>query len=392
MSLIKTAVFLASRFDEFAELRSKLKELIANYPVVQFAPVDLNDGNVSHRPPLVECLGFVRRSEFMILLMGDTYGSLAPKTNKSFTHLEYEEAVRESASTRVLVFGVGENYRGGRISYAKDERLASWQRQLEENHTVGFFDPETNIDDIAKAIFDRLLTALYEMRFGALSVEDREGVPDDVFDVIEDESLIDDSEVKALEERNSRGPSLVDDRLRFTTTLEAITQPAAVAALEQREEAQRALDIGEYGVAIRHLKRALDFKPLELISNYWLAQLYVVLGRKEKATEAVEMAVRAGRIAERDDMPYRAAAAYITAARAARLANHPDEALGFAQQSIDIAPRFARAHIELARQHALRNESKPSIDAIRQAYALYPKSLRKVCTTTVFDSTNLSMT
>lgn len=386
MSLIKTAVFLASRFDEFAELRSKLKERIANYPVVQLAPIDLNDGNVSHRPPLVECLGFVRRSDFMILLLGDTYGSQAPKTNKSFTHLEYEEAIRESASTRVLVFGVGENYRGGRINYSNDERLASWQKQLEENHTVGFFDPETNIDDIAKSIFERLLAALYEMRFGALSVEDREGVPDDVFDAIEDESLLDDTEVKALEERNSRGPSLIDDRLRIKTTLEAITQPAAVAALEQREEAQQALDIGEYGVAIKHLKRALEFKPLELNSNYWLANLYVALGRKEKATEAIEMAVRAGRIAERDEMPYRAAAAYITAARAARLADHPDEALNFARQSVDIAPRFARAHIELARQHALQNESKPSLDAIRQAFALYPKSLRVIFGDPVFRS------
>ncbi|MFP5483999.1 MAG: DUF4062 domain-containing protein, partial [Gammaproteobacteria bacterium] len=89
MSLLKTAVFLASRFEEFAELRKQLKELIANYPVVQLAPIDLNDGNVSHRPPLAECLGYVRRAEFMILLLGDIYGSLAPKADKSFTHLEY---------------------------------------------------------------------------------------------------------------------------------------------------------------------------------------------------------------------------------------------------------------------------------------------------------------
>jgi len=50
--------------------------LPANRPI---PPIDLNDGNVSHRPPLAECLGYVRRVEFMILLLGDTYGSLAPK-------------------------------------------------------------------------------------------------------------------------------------------------------------------------------------------------------------------------------------------------------------------------------------------------------------------------
>ena len=384
MSLLKTAVFLASRFEEFAELRRQLKELIANYPVVQLAPIDLNDGNVSHRPPLAECLGYVRRAEFMILLLGDTYGSLAPKADTSFTHLEYEEAIKEGAGTRVLVFGIGEHYRGGRIRHSEDERLAFWQKQVEENHTVGFFDPETPCEAIAKSIFDRLLAALYEMRFGALSVDGRGDVPDELFDAIEDDSLLDDAEVSSLEERNARGLSLVDDRARFANTLAAVTQPAAVAALEQREEAQRALDIGEYGVAIRHLKRALEFKPLELISNYWLAQLYVALGRKEKAPEAMEMAERAGRIAERDALPYRASAAYVTAARAARLAGHPDEAIGFAKQAVEVAPRFARAHIELARQYALRRENKAALDAIRQAFGLYPRSLREVFGDPVF--------
>lgn len=384
MSLLKTAVFLASRFDEFAELRRKLKELIANYPVVQLAPIDLNDGNVSHRPPLAECLGYVRRAEFMILLLGDTYGSLAPNADKSFTHLEYEEATKEGSGTRVLVFGVGENYRDSRIRHSEDKRLAGWQKQVGENHTVGFFDPETSGEEIAKSIFDKLLAALYEMRFGALSVDGRGDVPDDLFDAIEDDSLLDDAEVSALDERNTTGPSLVDDRARFSNTLAAVTQPAAVAALEQREEAQRALDIGEYGVAIRHLKRALDLKPLELISNYWLAQLYVALGRKEKAPEAMEMAERAGRIAERDALPYRASAAYVTAARAARLAGHPDEAIGFAKQAVEVAPRFARAYIELARQHALGRENKAALEAIRQAFGLYPRSLREVFGDPVF--------
>lgn len=384
MPLLKTAIFLASRFEEFAELRRLLKGLITNYPVVHFSPIDLNDGNVSHRPPLVECLGYVRRAEFMILLLGDTYGSLAPKADKSFTHLEYEEAIKEGAGTRVLVFGIGENYRGGRIRYSADERLACWQKQVEENHTVGFFDPETPSEVIAKSIFDRLLAALYEMRFGVLSVDDRGDIPDDLFDALEDESLLDDAEVSALEERNTRGPSLADDRARFTNTLAAVTQPAAVAAQEQREEAQRALDIGEYGVAIRHLKRALEFKPLELISNYWLAQLYVALGRKEKAAEAMAMAERAGRIAERDALPYRASAAYVTAARAARLAGHSDDALGFSKQAVEVAPRFARAHIELARQHALCRENKAALESIRQAFSLYPKSLRDVFGDPVF--------
>src|SRR5690554_7056448 len=52
MALLKTAVFIASRFQEFADLREHLKRNITDYPVVEFTPIDLNDGSVSHRPPL----------------------------------------------------------------------------------------------------------------------------------------------------------------------------------------------------------------------------------------------------------------------------------------------------------------------------------------------------
>ncbi|MEJ5348653.1 MAG: DUF4062 domain-containing protein [Desulfosoma sp.] len=386
MALLKTAVFIASRFEEFTELRRQLKDLIANHRAVQLTPIDLNDGHVSHRPPLAECLGYVRRSEFMILLLGDTYGSLAPKTDKSFTHLEYEEAISEGSGTRVLVFGIGEHYRGGRLRYSDDRRLAAWQKQVEENHTMGFFDPETPVEVIAQTIFNKLLAALYEMRFGALSVEEREDVQYELFDAIEDESLLDDSEVRALEERNSLSPSLVDDKAHFTNTLAAITQPAAVAALEQRVQAQRALDVGEWSVAIRHLKRALEFKPLDLMSNYWLAQLYVALGRKEKAFEAMDRAERAGRIAELEKLPYRASAAYMVAARAAQLAGRLDEALRFAKQAVEVAPRFARAYVELARQSMLcrENERKATLEAIETAFRIYPKSLREVYRDPVF--------
>jgi hypothetical protein len=123
MALNKTAVFLASRFEEFQELRELIKRKITDWPGKQLSAVDLNDGNVSHRPPLAECLGYLRRAEFMILLLGDTYGGLAPKSDKSFTHLEYEEAVREGSNTRVLVFCIGESYRNRRIVYSTNAQL-----------------------------------------------------------------------------------------------------------------------------------------------------------------------------------------------------------------------------------------------------------------------------
>jgi tetratricopeptide (TPR) repeat protein len=380
MALLKTAVFVASRFGEFAELREALKRKIADYPVVQFTPIDLNNGNVSFRPPIAECLGYVRRSEFMILLLGETYGTLAPGFDKSFTHLEYEEAIREGSSTRVLVFCIGDSYRGGRITPSSDSRLATWQKQVEANHTLGHIPPDMPVEEMSKLIFERLLAALYEMRFGVLSVDASGDLPDEIFDAISEDAAVDDTEVSSLEEREAqaRGLSLADESARFANVLDAVRQPAAVAALEQREEAQRAINIRQYGAAIQHLRRALELKPLDLMSNYWLAQIYVSLGRKERFSDAVELAERAARIAEHDGSEIRAAACYMIAARAAQLGGESDDALQYARQAVATAPRYARAYVELGRQHACLGQHPDALKAIKQAFTLFPRSLREV--------------
>ena len=75
-------VFLASPFEEFQLLRKLLNVEINNmasrFPI---SLVDLNDGAVTHSPPVEECILKAKQSDFMILLMGDTYGSYAPNEN-----------------------------------------------------------------------------------------------------------------------------------------------------------------------------------------------------------------------------------------------------------------------------------------------------------------------
>lgn len=380
MALLKTAVFIASRFQEFADLREHLKRNITDYPVVEFTPIDLNDGSVSHRPPLEKCLGFVRRAEFLILLVGDTYGSLAPGCDKSFTHLEYEEATREGASTRVLVFMIGESYRDGYIRYSEDNpTFAAWQRQLEARHTLGYLDPDLPPEEKAKKIFDQLLAALYEMRFGVLSVDIDSELNAELFDAVSEDSL-DDSEVTALEQRDAelRGIDLAEANEWNGNPLEALLQPAAVAAQEQREEAARAISLRDYGLAVSHLKRAVEFKPLDMKSNYWLAQLYIALGRKDKLAEAEELADRAARVASYDDLKVRAAAAYMLAAQAALKADRREEGLRHARQAVNEAPWFARAHIELARQQVASGQTDEAIESIRTAHRLHALSLKEV--------------
>ncbi|WP_080412389.1 DUF4062 domain-containing protein [Burkholderia ubonensis] len=386
--LLKKTVFLASRFEAFSELRVQLKQKITNYPHLNLSAIDLDDGRVNHYPPLVECLAHVRRSNYMILLLGDEYGGLAPDRAKSFTHLEYEEAVRDGAGTRVLVFCIGERYRGGQIQFVDPETpFGQWQREIEKRHTIGFVEPDIPVDQMAHRIFESFLAAHFAMEFGQIRYEP-EDQHRDLFDAISDGKALDDSDVTTLESRDSEqtGPSLLDDAPQCSGPLAALLQPAAVAAYEQRVEARRAIELADYGCAIRHLQRALEHRPLDLMSNFWLASLYVNLGRKPDCERAKELSERAARIALGEGAPFRAAASYMLAARAGHITGQLDGALAYARQAVEAAPSYAKARIELARSWLATGVQDQAMKEIERAANLYFPSLREVFVDPLFST------
>lgn len=376
MPITKTAVFIASRFEEFAALRAQLKTRIANKAGFNLEPIDLNDGSVKHRPPLEECLAQVRRSDIMILLVGDTYGGLAPDSAKSFTHLEYEEAIRGDR-VRVLVYGIGECYRNKRMAPVAEPALAAWQKVLDQRHTMGLFPPDFPVDELARIIVDdHLARAVYEMK----PESQAEAAAEDNWGGVLDEADLDDSDITREEQAYARGRGipLADERSRFPDTYNALLQPAAVAALEQRKEAQKAIGMGEIPTAVKHLERAIEQKPLDVLSNYWLARIYIAQGRKDRAGKAMELAERAAKAARYEDNDIRASACYCTAAKAAGLQGNGDTAIKYARQAIEVAPRFSMPYIELARQYLAVGKSELAMREVERAFYIYRGSLRYI--------------
>jgi hypothetical protein len=379
---IATDVFLASRFDEFREVREQLRRRIeqSRFNCARLTAVDLNDGRASTRPALEECLRCVRRSEFLILLLGETYGTLAPGQSKSFTQLEYECAVRPGSGTLVLAFGIGPSYRGNTLGTWSDARLTAFVSDVASTTRLGFVNPELPAAAIAEEIFNALRDALYEKRLGQLIDETDDSLPRELLDKLSGDDFNEESEVASLEEREAagRGIDLVDDRDRFASQLEVLRRPAAVAALEQREEAQQAIELLDYGAAIGHLKRALELRPLDLKSNYWLAQLYVALGRRQLLFEARELAERAARVAQRDGSAFRTAACLVLAARASRKAGDAESGLRHADQAVRVAGGYARARLERARQLVALQQGEAALQEVRQALRVYPRCLREI--------------
>lgn len=91
--------------------------------------------------PKEVCLREVRTSDLMILVIGDSYGSLDSESGKSFTHLEYEEAKRNGID--VLAF----------IKYSidgtsKDRNLVAFCEQVKTEQCPDYFSDPIGLRDV----------------------------------------------------------------------------------------------------------------------------------------------------------------------------------------------------------------------------------------------------
>ncbi|QTR46308.1 DUF1566 domain-containing protein [Thiothrix litoralis] len=140
-------IFIASRFEEFKEIRERLRNELSYYGM-DF--IDLNDNKAVAHPPLERSLQNVRESDTVILLVGDTYGNPLPGKSKSYTHLEYEEAKKYKKN--IYVFCIGKSDTNNVIRSTTIQKMKEWRKELDKNHTLSFHYKSTNIEDIAHEI------------------------------------------------------------------------------------------------------------------------------------------------------------------------------------------------------------------------------------------------
>ncbi len=140
-------VFIASRFGEFKDIREKLTKELKE---INMIPVNLDDNFAVSQPPLERSLENIRNSEIVIVLLGDTYGTVPSGKDKSYTHLEYEEAL--SHNKLVFVFGIGNLYANNIIKYSSDSRMKSWQQEIENNTVLSKLNNLYSVDKLTYEI------------------------------------------------------------------------------------------------------------------------------------------------------------------------------------------------------------------------------------------------
>lgn len=371
MTIEKTAVFISSRFAEFAEFRQMLAKKIDACATADLHAVELNDNGAHTQPPSAYCINWVKRSELVVLLLGDSYGPLADGHDVSHTHLEYRAAKEDDSNAHVLPYFI-------RAEPAVDEDgpMDAFRKEVMRNHRASMHARPATLEEwetLAHQIYEGILKTLWNTRprnAGEDTGEDWNH--DHPMDGIPDAELFHRQRTR----RHSRSTSAAPLHAGGTVQ-DALRHPRALAADEQLSEAGIALQIGERGIAERHLREAVNLRPLDPMANEWLARMLLSKGSNKGAADATALAERAARIYSRTEDKLHAATSLVLAARAASVSDS-EQAIAYARASIEEASWYAETHYELARQLCMAVQLPEALLSVRKAYVCHPPIIEGV--------------
>ncbi|MBR7780269.1 tetratricopeptide repeat protein [Undibacterium rugosum] len=385
MSVQKIAIFISSRFSEFSDFRKMIAQKLNDFPHVPIHAVELNDNGADTESPSALCMSWVKRSELMVLLVGDTYGPKIHGTELSCTHIEYRTAIEDDCETRVLPFFITSPQTNDQILQSNSS-LEEFKQEVMRNQRAAMYDRPTCVEEwqsLIDSVVGAIIRTVWEIRFqenGQDSSADWE-IGDEV-------AGIPDAELMKLNTMRAEPISELALLLKSPSAesaLEIARNQRAFAADEQLREAQLALQIGERGIAEKHLREASLLRPLDPVANEWLARVLLSKGRVKAAQEATLFADRAARIYGKTDQPLRAAASLILAARAVAGVDR-EQAQIYAENAVEQAGWYAQTHLELARQRAYADKLPESLESLRQAFYCHPLVLDNILCDPAFEA------
>lgn len=154
MSEIK--VYLSSTYRDLVGYREKVLESVRSKRNLQ--PLNMEAYLAGDSTPLEQCIRDVQASKIYIGVLAWSYGSLAPGSELSFTHHEYEAAKKAGAKCLMFLHEDVATWEGPKD---KDlERIDAFRNQACTEKLVSHF---SNPDDLRAKVSDALYPVLLEM-------------------------------------------------------------------------------------------------------------------------------------------------------------------------------------------------------------------------------------
>lgn len=142
-------IFISSTYTDLILHRKLVKEKLSKLDV---EIIGMEEFGARKEKPLETCLNEVNLAEIYIVIIGMRYGSVDNESGKSFTQLEYEEAIKLNKNVYVYLI---DDYEGivktKDIDFGKSHaKLSEFRTILTNSHTVDYYKSE---NDLAEKIF-----------------------------------------------------------------------------------------------------------------------------------------------------------------------------------------------------------------------------------------------
>lgn len=148
-------VFVSSTYEDLIPYRNEVHRVLIRLEQI-IKGMEYFGSN--SKKPLEVCLETVRNCKVFVGIIGMRYGSIEETTQKSFTQLEYEEAIKNKIP--ILIYLIDENHPISPKFVDKDERatmLSDFKAIITKNHTISYF---TTPEDLGKKLSSDLLDVL----------------------------------------------------------------------------------------------------------------------------------------------------------------------------------------------------------------------------------------
>lgn len=154
---MRRTVFISSTFQDLQTHRKAVWNVLGNFDV---AVRGMEQFGARKESPLETCLLELEQSDVYIGIIAFRHGSVEPKTEKSYTQIEYERAAQ--LGKEVLIYLIDEENSKMSIKYidkgSAREKLEAFKATLRERHTIDTF---LNEEDLAVKLQRDLMRMLH---------------------------------------------------------------------------------------------------------------------------------------------------------------------------------------------------------------------------------------
>lgn len=141
-------IFVSSTREDLLPYREAVEKVLSG---MEYIPLGMEYFVSAPDKPIDVCLSTVRRSQLYIIIVGMRYGSIEEGSQKSFTELEYDEAVKNKIP--ILAFVIDEDQCPVLPKFVdtgeKAEKLKLFKQKLNSSYLVSRF---TSVDDLKQLV------------------------------------------------------------------------------------------------------------------------------------------------------------------------------------------------------------------------------------------------